>query len=150
MAIGTTIDPSYSYPLPMLGIDYLNFQFGSPNQQLAVLFAGVAGAADDRATTKKTPDDKALMRAFYPLTLPLTVDPGAISVAITLGANHAHGVERMFVAFVASLCAVGLISITVWLAKTRGRAETTTSRMPRRLSSEMGPGPNRTSSRMTP
>ena len=25
------------------------------------------------------------MRAFYPLTLPLTVDPGAISVAITLG-----------------------------------------------------------------
>lgn len=62
------------------------------------------------------PDDKALMRAFYPLTLPLTVDPGAISVAITLGANRAHGVERMLVAFVASLCAVALIAIIVWLA----------------------------------
>jgi hypothetical protein len=46
MAIGTTIDPSYSYPLPMLGIDYLNFQFGSPNQQLAVLFAGVLAAGN--------------------------------------------------------------------------------------------------------
>ena len=46
LAIGTTIDPSYSYPLPMLGIDYLNFQFGSPNQQLAVLFAGVLAAGN--------------------------------------------------------------------------------------------------------
>jgi hypothetical protein len=46
MAIGTTIDPSYAYPLPMFGIDYLNFQFGSPNQQLAVLFAGVLAAGN--------------------------------------------------------------------------------------------------------
>jgi multiple antibiotic resistance protein len=29
-------------------------------------------------------------RAFYPLTLPLTVGPGSISVAITLGANAPH------------------------------------------------------------
>ncbi len=28
--------------------------------------------------------------AFYPLTLPLAVGPGSISVAITLGANAAH------------------------------------------------------------
>jgi hypothetical protein len=41
MAMGATIDPSYSYPLPMFGIDYLNFHFGSPNTQLALLFAGV-------------------------------------------------------------------------------------------------------------
>ncbi len=70
------------------------------------------------ATTEAValPDDKALLRAFYPLTLPLTVDPGAISVAITLGANHAHGVERLLIAFVAAMCAVGLISVTVWLA----------------------------------
>jgi hypothetical protein len=46
MAIGTTIDPSYSFPLPMFGIDYLNFHFGSPNQQLAVLFAGVLAAGN--------------------------------------------------------------------------------------------------------
>src|SRR5262249_20342675 len=29
-------------------------------------------------------------RAFYPLTLPLTVGPGSISVAIALGANTPH------------------------------------------------------------
>jgi len=31
-----------------------------------------------------------IRQAFYPLTLPLTVGPGSISVAITLGANAAH------------------------------------------------------------
>jgi hypothetical protein len=46
LALGTTIDPSYAYPLPMFGIDYLNFQFGSPDQQLAMLFAGVLAAGN--------------------------------------------------------------------------------------------------------
>ncbi|MEO8483483.1 MAG: hypothetical protein ABI634_14820 [Acidobacteriota bacterium] len=41
MAMGATIDPSYSYPLPMFGIDYLNFAFPGPDSQLALLFAGV-------------------------------------------------------------------------------------------------------------
>ena len=31
--------------------------------------------------------EDALQHAFFPLTLPLTVGPGAISVAITLGAH---------------------------------------------------------------
>jgi len=66
--------------------------------------------------TAALPDDKAMLRAFYPLTLPLTVDPGAISVAITLGANHAHGVERVLTGLAAAVCGVALISFTVWLA----------------------------------
>ena len=41
MAIGTTIDPSFGYPLPILGINYLDFEFGSPDSQLALLFGGV-------------------------------------------------------------------------------------------------------------
>ena len=32
-------------------------------------------------------------QAFYPLTLPLTVGPGSISIAITLGANRPQGGE---------------------------------------------------------
>jgi hypothetical protein len=46
LAMGATFDPSYSFPLPILGIDYLNFAFGSPNTQLAVLFAGVLAAGN--------------------------------------------------------------------------------------------------------
>jgi multiple antibiotic resistance protein len=57
-----------------------------------------------------------IMRAFYPLTLPLTVDPGAISVAVTVGANHAHGVERALIAFLGGLTGTAIISASVWLA----------------------------------
>ncbi len=46
MAMGVTLDPSYSFPLPIVGINYLNFNFGSPNQQLAILFAGVLAAGN--------------------------------------------------------------------------------------------------------
>jgi multiple antibiotic resistance protein len=56
------------------------------------------------------------MRAFYPLTLPLTVDPGAISVAVTIGANHARGVERIVMAFLGGLTGTAIIAASVWLA----------------------------------
>ena len=62
------------------------------------------------------PGESMIMRAFYPLTLPLTVDPGAISVAITIGANHAHGVERVLIAFLAGIIGTAIISASVWLA----------------------------------
>ena len=40
--------------------------------------------------------DQVATRAFYPLTLPLTVGPGSISIAITLGANTAQaGISRV-------------------------------------------------------
>src|SRR6476660_10162400 len=41
------------------------------------------------STSKQVPEtlEDALQHAFFPLTLPLTVGPGAISVAITLGAH---------------------------------------------------------------
>jgi multiple antibiotic resistance protein len=53
--------------------------------------------------------------AFYPLTLPLTVGPGSISVAITLGANapRRHGLEIMPV--VSALIGALIIALTVFL-----------------------------------
>ena len=53
-------------------------------------------------------------RAFYPLTLPLTVGPGTISVAVTLGANatHHHGVRVMVI--LAALLGTALIALTVY------------------------------------
>ena len=43
--------------------------------------------AAERTTASDAAADKMQRRAFYPLTMPLTVGPGSISVAITLGAN---------------------------------------------------------------
>jgi multiple antibiotic resistance protein len=49
------------------------------------------GSSDDQKGAKRNlePEDP-FHNAFYPLTLPLTVGPGSISVAITLGANAPH------------------------------------------------------------
>ena len=53
-------------------------------------------------------------RAFYPLTLPLTVGPGTISVAITIGANHAHqGVRSLVVNGLTQLVGVTLVAATI-------------------------------------
>ena len=56
MAMGVTIDPSYAFPLPIFGINYLDFEFGSPDTQLALLFArrargGKHPAAEARVDT---------------------------------------------------------------------------------------------------
>jgi multiple antibiotic resistance protein len=68
------------------------------------------------AAAPAIPPDAAIMRAFYPLTLPLTVDPGAISVAVTIGANHSHNVERIVVGLVAAVIGTTIIALCVWLA----------------------------------
>jgi multiple antibiotic resistance protein len=53
-------------------------------------------------------------RAFYPLTLPLTVGPGTISVAITIGANHSqHGVRPLLVNGATELVGVTLVAATI-------------------------------------
>ena len=51
-------------------------------------------------------------RAFYPLTLPLTVGPGSISVAITIGANRSAGATSLPALIIGSL----LVAITIWLS----------------------------------
>ncbi len=55
-------------------------------------------------------------RAFYPLTLPLTVGPGSISVAITLGANHPHSVGSFLVTGVGNVAGVLLIAASIYVA----------------------------------
>ena len=52
-------------------------------------------------------------RAFYPLTLPLTVGPGSISVAVTLGANATHRYGFHVSTIIAALIAMALIAISI-------------------------------------
>ena len=53
--------------------------------------------------------------AFYPLTLPLTVGPGSISVAITLGANtpHHHGLNLLSI--LAAIVGCVLLAFSIFL-----------------------------------
>jgi multiple antibiotic resistance protein len=54
-------------------------------------------------------------RAFYPLTLPLTVGPSSISVAVTLGANSTHRYGFHISIILAALLAMGLIAASIAL-----------------------------------
>jgi multiple antibiotic resistance protein len=54
-------------------------------------------------------------RAFYPMTLPLTVGPGSISVAITLGAQVPRGVSAWAVTIVASAVGTLLLAVSIYV-----------------------------------
>jgi multiple antibiotic resistance protein len=56
-----------------------------------------------------------LGQAFYPLTLPLTVGPGSISVAIALGANEPRHAGFNIPAAVAGLIGSLLIAMSIFL-----------------------------------
>jgi len=64
--------------------------------------------------------EDALQHAFYPLTLPITVGPGCISIAITLGAHLRHqagpGFEHGYPRhFLAALLGMFLLCLLVWI-----------------------------------
>ena len=70
---------------------------------------------DDRGSgVRHEVDPRDIYRhAFYPFTLPLTVGPGSISVAITLGANAARlpGIPDIFAVIIAS----ALLAVSIYL-----------------------------------
>ena len=54
-------------------------------------------------------------RGFYPLTFPLTVGPGSISVAITLGAGAALDRPAGVVRVAAYLIGAAVVAATIWV-----------------------------------
>jgi multiple antibiotic resistance protein len=58
----------------------------------------------------------ALGQAFAPLTMPLTIDAGVISVAITVGANHAHTFQHAMIQVLAAVIGAGIIALSILLA----------------------------------
>lgn len=58
--------------------------------------------------------DALSQRAFYPLTMPLTVGPGSISVAVTLGANPPNGLRPLFATTVAHVLGVLIIALSIY------------------------------------
>lgn len=55
-------------------------------------------------------------RAFYPLTFPLTVGPGSISIAITLGARNASDQATRVTYVIADLVGISVITLAVYLS----------------------------------
>ncbi len=73
---------------------------------------------DDATMDAKRPCNETnyMQQAFYPLTLPLTVGPGSISTAITVGANRTEGAEWRWPLIVGLLIGAILIAVSIYLS----------------------------------
>ena len=88
----------------------------------------------ERSTTPEAVESEDIFRkVFYPLTLPLTIGPGSISVAITIGASATHNYGVHIPILLPALLAIGLAAASIflcyrfsdWLAQVLGEAGTT-------------------------
>lgn len=61
----------------------------------------------------QAPKSSSRIDSFYPLTLPLTVGPGSISVAITLGSQRPRTADFPELALLGSAALAGIIAIVV-------------------------------------
>jgi multiple antibiotic resistance protein len=69
--------------------------------------------AEPDSTKADTGSVKTLPDPFYPLTMPLTVGPGSMSVAITLGSQRPKGAGMEHLALLAAGAVAGTIAISL-------------------------------------
>jgi multiple antibiotic resistance protein len=103
-----------SYILQFFGISLAAVQLGGG---LVVTIAGwqILNKKSDMSNQEvvSAPDNQEILsQAFYPLTMPLTVGPGCIAVALTLGSNL-HEEHRLQLIFSALTAVIGIVFIGV-------------------------------------
>ena len=67
------------------------------------------------STSAAATPDSLRQRAFYPLTMPLTVGPGSISVAVTLGANPPRSLRALLTTTLAHVVGVFITALAIYL-----------------------------------
>jgi multiple antibiotic resistance protein len=110
--IGTHILGFFGISLPVV-------QVGGGLVVVSTGWALLRHSDDEDATedTKRPCNEANYMRqAFYPLTLPLTVGPGSIAVAITVGANRTEGSEWRWPLIVGLLIGAFVIAVSIYLS----------------------------------
>ena len=103
-----------SYVLEFFGLSIPVVQVGGG---LVVSALGCRLLLDSSAIDRRAPETTGSRRgfAFYPLTMPLTVGPGSIAVAITIGANHPQSMRSLFINSSATLIGVTLVAAAVFV-----------------------------------
>jgi len=75
------------------------------------MFGEPSGSKQDAGHEAEVPE--ASIDSFYPLTLPLTVGPGAISVALTIGSHRPRGEFNSHAMLIMGSALAGLFAITL-------------------------------------
>jgi len=107
-----------SYVLAFFGISLMAVRLGGG---LLVMASGWKLLNSEEAekhteTSMQCSESKLASQAFYPLTFPLTVGPGSISIAVALGATLPTPGVSLWMKMLASLVAVVIIALTVYLS----------------------------------
>ena len=105
-----------TYILAFFGISLPVVQVGGGMVVLATGWTLLHQSPNDGNAPTQISTEEASQRAFYPLTLPLTVGPGAISVAITVGANRTQGHVTSPAALTAAVIGTAVIALSVYLS----------------------------------
>ena len=105
-----------TYILAFFGISLPVVQVGGGLILVATGWTLLKQRDDEKHDVQKTvsPNDR-FRRAFYPLTLPLTVGPGSISVAVTLGANAGRSHALHPLTILAALLGSALIALSIFI-----------------------------------
>ena len=111
--IGTHILTFFGISLPVV-------QVGGGMVVISTVWALLRQSNDDEAresdTRRECNEGNYSRQAFYPLTLPLTVGPGSISVAITVGANRPEGSEWRWTLIAGMVLGSLLIAASIYLS----------------------------------
>jgi multiple antibiotic resistance protein len=107
-----------SYVLDFFGVSMGAVQLGGG---LVVMISGwrilnQQSNLSERQVPASASSDTILSKAFYPLTMPLTVGPGSIAVALTLGSNlHEERNTQLIRSALIATVGILLIGITIYL-----------------------------------
>jgi len=105
-----------AHVLNFFGVSLPVVQVGGGLVVVAMGWNTLVQGEDTQQTSRQTLQcSDALRSAFYPLTLPLTVGPGTISVAVTLGANSTRRYGFHVPVILAAVFAMIAVAITVLL-----------------------------------
>jgi multiple antibiotic resistance protein len=98
-----------NYVIGFFGLSVPVIQVGGGLLVCALAWQLLHNETADQVRIGPTTPEQLAARAFYPMTLPLTVGPGSISVAITLGAQSPRDASGYAIAIAAST--VGALSL---------------------------------------
>src|SRR6185369_1516176 len=104
-----------SHILKFFGLTITAVQIGGGLVVMAAGWRMLQQGPDSREREQQSSgsDETIMQRAFFPLTMPLTVGPGTISVAITLGTQGAKTADLLWTA-AGGLLAAFAVTVTIY------------------------------------
>jgi multiple antibiotic resistance protein len=107
-----------SYVLDFFGVSLGAVQLGGG---LVVMISGwrilnQQSNLSEKQVPPAASSDTILSKAFYPLTMPLTVGPGSIAVALTLGSNlHEERNMQLIQSALVATVGIAMVAVTIYL-----------------------------------